>query len=171
MASAPLLDDVAFTTIDSPIGRVLLARTSRGLVRIVFAHEDFGHALDLLESRSSGVHEDRERLTDSVGEFSEYFAGQRRTFGLPLDFSLSAGFRRRVQEALPRIPYGQTRSYAEVAALVGNPRAVRAVGTSCARNPLPIVVPCHRVVRSDGSLGGYAYGLKIKEELLKREVK
>jgi methylated-DNA-[protein]-cysteine S-methyltransferase len=99
----------------------------------------------------------------------EYFDRRRRTFDLPLDLSLSRGFRQLVQRHLPEIGYGETRSYREVAELVGNPKAVRAVGTACATNPLPVVVPCHRVLRTDGSLGGYIGGLEAKTTLLQLE--
>jgi methylated-DNA-[protein]-cysteine S-methyltransferase len=99
----------------------------------------------------------------------EYFAGRRRSFDLPLDHALSSGFRAQVQRLLPGIGYGRTRTYKEVAELAGNPRAVRAVGTACATNPLPLVVPCHRVLRSDGGLGGYLGGTEAKEALLALE--
>lgn len=109
------------------------------------------------------------RLDDAARELDQYFSGTRRTFGLPLDLSLSHGFRQLVQRHLPDIAYGRTRSYGEVARLVGNPKAVRAVGTACATNPLPVVVPCHRVLRSDGTLGGYAGGAAAKSVLLDLE--
>lgn len=109
------------------------------------------------------------RLDRAAAEVEEYFSGHRRAFDLPLDLSLSAGFRRTVQQYLPRIGYGATLSYREVAEQVGSPRAVRAVGTACATNPLPVVVPCHRVLRSDGSLGGYIGGLDAKTALLDLE--
>lgn len=96
-------------------------------------------------------------------------AGTRRGFEVPVDYALSSGFRRTVQQYLPLIEYGHTRSYKEVAASVGNPNAVRAVGTACATNPLPVVIPCHRVLRSDGSLGGYLGGLEAKSTLLELE--
>ncbi len=99
----------------------------------------------------------------------EYFAGQRHSFDVPLDWRLSAGFRSTVLHRLPEIGYGHTASYAAVAQLAGNPRAIRAVGTACATNPLPVVVPCHRVVRSDGSMGGYLGGVEAKRTLLTLE--
>ena len=99
----------------------------------------------------------------------EYFAGRRRVFDVPLDYTLSSGFRQVVQRYLPHIGYGHTQSYKEVAECVGNPKAVRAVGTACATNPLPVVVPCHRVLRTDGSLGGYIGGLDVKHALLTLE--
>jgi methylated-DNA-[protein]-cysteine S-methyltransferase len=109
------------------------------------------------------------RLDVAARELDEYFGRQRRTFDLPLDLSLSKGFRQLVQRHLPEIAYGQTRTYGQLAALVGNPKAVRAVGTACATNPLPVVVPCHRVVRSDGSLGEYLGGVEAKRILLSLE--
>jgi len=102
-------------------------------------------------------------------EIEEYFAGRRSQFDVALDFRLSQGFRRNVLGRLCEIGYGQTASYAAVAAAAGNPKAVRAVGSACATNPLPIVVPCHRVVRSDGSIGQYAGGLEAKRTLLALE--
>ena len=110
------------------------------------------------------------RLQDAVRELDEYFAKRRRGFDLPLDMSLSHGFRQLVQRNLLHIGYGQTRSYGQVAELVGNPKAMRAVGTACATNPLPIVVPCHRVLRADGTLGGYIGGADAKTALLNLEV-
>ena len=102
-------------------------------------------------------------------QLEEYFAGTRHAFDLPLDHALSSGFRQEVQCFLPHIGYGRTLTYKEVAAQVGNPTAVRAVGTACATNPLPVVVPCHRVLRSDGGLGGYLGGLEAKTTLLDLE--
>jgi methylated-DNA-[protein]-cysteine S-methyltransferase len=109
------------------------------------------------------------RLDAAARELEEYFGGQRRAFDLPLDLSLSHGFRLLVQQNLPSIGYGQTRSYRQVAELVGNPKAVRAVGTACATNPLPVVVPCHRVLKADGTPGGYVGGPAAKLALLNLE--
>ena len=108
-------------------------------------------------------------LDAAARELDEYFGGQRRVYDQPLDQSLSAGFRQLVQRHLPEIGYGQTRTYGQVAQLVGNPRAVRAVGTACATNPLPVVVPCHRVLRADGAVGGYIGGPDAKRALLRLE--
>jgi methylated-DNA-[protein]-cysteine S-methyltransferase len=110
-----------------------------------------------------------ERLDTVAREFEEYFAGRRSLFDIPLDFQLSQGFRRTVLARLTGIGYGQTASYAAIAAAAGNPKAVRAVGSACATNPLPIVVPCHRVVRSDGSIGPYVGGTEAKHALLRLE--
>jgi methylated-DNA-[protein]-cysteine S-methyltransferase len=162
--------DVAFRTLDTPIGPLLLAATSHGLVRVAFAREDHDLVLDQLASRvSPRVLHAPARLDRAARELEEYFAGRRGLFDLPLDFQLSRGFRRTVLSHLPEIGYGKTASYAAVAAAAGNPRAVRAVGSACATNPLPVVVPCHRVVRSDGTLGGYLGGLDIKQALLTLE--
>lgn len=164
------LVDVAYTVVDSPLGRLLLAATEKGLVRVAYAAEDHDRVLDTLGARLSPriLHAPR-RLDDAARELDEYFARRRRQFDLPLDLSLSRGFRRTVQRHLPEIGYGQTRSYRQIAELVGNPKAVRAVGTACATNPLPVVIPCHRVLRSDGGLGGYIGGLRAKTALLELE--
>jgi methylated-DNA-[protein]-cysteine S-methyltransferase len=162
--------DVAYTTVDSPIGSLLLAATERGLVRVGFAVEDHDQVLESLASKlSPRVLRSPRRLSAAAREIAEYFAGNRRDFDVPLDFALSSGFRQRVQRYLPSIAYGRTESYAEVANAVGSPRAMRAVGSACATNPIPVVVPCHRVLRSDGSLGGYAGGLATKTALLALE--
>lgn len=162
--------DVGYTTIDSPVGPLLLAATSKGIVRVAYQGEDHDRVLSLLASRlSPRILRDPKRLDAAAREIDEYFAGRRTVFDLPLDFSLSHGFRQLVQRQLPQIGYGTTRSYGQVAAMVGNPKAVRAVGTACATNPVPIVVPCHRVVRADGSLSGYAGGPKAKGTLLALE--
>lgn len=162
--------DVAYTTIDSPVGSLLLAATERGLLRVAYEIEDHDRVLDTISSRvSSRVLRAPKRLDPAMRELEEYFAGVRRGFGLTLDLSLSRGFRQLVQHHLSEIPYGQTESYGQVARFLGNPKAVRAVGTACATNPLPIVLPCHRVLRTDGSLGGYAGGLEAKATLLSFE--
>ncbi len=162
--------DVAYTTVASPVGPLLLAATPKGLVRVAYAVEDHDQVLDTLARRlSPRVLRAPKRLDAAARELDEYFGGRRRSFDLPLDLSLSAGFRQLVQRHLPDIGYGQTRSYGQVAALVGNPKAVRAVGTACATNPLPIVVPCHRVLRADGTPGGYAGGPDAKVTLLRLE--
>ncbi|MBU8577669.1 methylated-DNA--[protein]-cysteine S-methyltransferase [Brevibacterium luteolum] len=164
------LVDVGYTVIDSPIGALLLAATSRGLVRVAFDSEDHDAVLaELAEKISPRVLEADAQLAPIAAQVEEYFAGQRRDFDIPLDRRLSSGFRREVQRQLSEIPYGTTQSYSEVAAAIGQPTAVRAVGTACAQNPIPLVVPCHRVLRSDGSLGGYRGGLPAKQQLLELE--
>lgn len=162
--------DVAYRTVDTPVGTLLLAATDAGLVRVAYQREGFDGVLETLAARlSPRILEAPRRLDTFAAELEEYFAGRRRAFDVPLDFALSSGFRQAVQRSLPRIDYGHTRSYRDVAQLVGNPGAVRAVGTACATNPLPVVVPCHRVLRADGSLGGYIGGADAKSALLALE--
>jgi methylated-DNA-[protein]-cysteine S-methyltransferase len=169
-AEAEGLLDVAYTTIDSPLGTLLLAATPKGLVRVAYAVEDHDRVLSTLSQRlSPRVLRAPRRLDAAARELDEYFSRQRRVFDLPLDLSLSKGFRQLVQRHLPEIGYGQTRTYQQVAELVGNPQAVRAVGTACATNPLPVVVPCHRVLRADGTPGGYVAGPGAKKALLSLE--
>nr|WP_233245572.1 methylated-DNA--[protein]-cysteine S-methyltransferase [Salinibacterium hongtaonis] len=159
--------DVAVSTIDSPVGRILLAATEIGLVRVAFAIEDHDVVLESLAARvSPRIVRAPSRLESATRQIDDYFAGARQQFEVPLDWQLSRGFRRQVLEHLNQIGYGHTESYAAVAAAAGSPRAVRAVGSACATNPLPIVVPCHRVLRSDGALGGYLGGLEAKRILL-----
>jgi methylated-DNA-[protein]-cysteine S-methyltransferase len=162
--------DVAYTVVDSPVGELLLATTSRGLVRVAYASEGHDAVLDALAHKLSlRVLRAPQRLDVVARELEEYFAKRRQVFDVPLDLSLSHGFGQLVQRHLPEIGYGQTRSYRQVAELVGNPKAVRAVGTACATNPLPVVVPCHRVLRADGSIGGYIGGAEAKTALLNLE--
>lgn len=162
--------DVAYRTIDTPVGPLLLAATERGLVRVAYEREGFDDVLRTIAAKvSPRILRSRTRLDNASRQLEEYFAGLRTVFDLPLDYSLSTGFRRTVQRQLSDIAYGHTRSYTEVAAIVGNPKAVRAVGTACATNPLPVVVPCHRVLRANGTLGGYIGGLDAKSALLNLE--
>ena len=169
-AEAEGLLDVAYTTIDSPVGTLLLAATPKGLVRVAYDIEDHDRVLDTLAQRlSPRVLRAPKRLDVAARELDEYFSRQRRGFDLPLDLSLSKGFRQLVQRHLPEIGYGQTRTYGQVAELVGNPKAVRAVGTACATNPLPVVVPCHRVLRANGTPGDYVGGRDAKQALLSLE--
>jgi methylated-DNA-[protein]-cysteine S-methyltransferase len=162
--------DVAVRTIETPLGQLLLAATPRGLVRVAYQREDHDAVLQALASKvSPRILSAPRRLDDAARQLDEYFAGRRRGFELAVDLELAAGFRRTVLSYLTRIPYGRTESYADVARDAGRPAAVRAVGSACATNPLPVVVPCHRVVRSDGSLGGYLGGLDAKRTLLALE--
>ena len=164
------LVDVAYRTIDSPVGPLLLAATRQGLVRVAYETEGFAAVLEALAARlSPRVLHAPQRLDSVAEELEEYFTGHRREFDVPLDYALSAGFRQLVQRYLPRIGYGHTQTYQMVAEHVGNPKAVRAVGSACATNPLPIVVPCHRVLRTNGNLGGYIGGLQAKTALLQLE--
>lgn len=169
-AEAEGLVDVAYTVIDTPVGRLLLAATGLGLVRVAFNREGHDRVLhDLARTIGPRVLRAPARLDAAAREIDEYLAGRRTTFDLPLDLSRSRGFRRAVLDHLREIGYGRTESYAAVAAASGSPRAVRAVGTACATNPLPLVIPCHRVVRSDGSIGQYLGGPEAKAALLALE--
>lgn len=162
--------DVAYRVHDTPIGPLLLASTERGLVRVGFGElgEDAVLA-ELTEQVSPRILRAPGRLDRVATELDEYFAGTRRRFDVGLDTRLAHGFRLEVVRHLCDIDYGETASYADLARLVGSPKAVRAVGTACARNPLPVVVPCHRVVRADGSMGQYAGGESRKRALLELE--
>jgi methylated-DNA-[protein]-cysteine S-methyltransferase len=162
--------DVAYRTLDTPVGTLLLAATPVGLVRVAYDVEGHDEVLAALADRvSPRVLRAPARLDVTARELDEYFAGTRRAFDVPLDRRLSSGFRAEVLAHLPEIGYGHTESYAQVAAAAGNAKAVRAVGTACATNPLPVVVPCHRVVRADGSWGGYVGGPEAKRALLTLE--
>jgi methylated-DNA-[protein]-cysteine S-methyltransferase len=162
--------DVAYRTTDSPVGTLLLVATPRGLVRIAYDIEDHDRVLDILAGRLSvRVLRAPKRLELVARELEEYFGGRRSSFDLSLDLSLSKGFQLLVQQQLSSIGYGQTRSYRRVAELVGSPKAARAVGTACATNPLPVVVPCHRVVYSGGTPGPYVGGIAAKTLLLNLE--
>ncbi len=166
-ADASDLVDVAYRTIDSPVGPLLLAATPQGLLRVAYDSEDHDRVLATLAERiSPRILNAPRRLDPAARELDEYFSGARRQFDLPLDLSLSRGFRLTVLSHLPDIGYGQTASYGTVAALAGRPRAARAVGTACASNPLPVVVPCHRVIRADGDIGAYLGGPAAKRLLL-----
>jgi methylated-DNA-[protein]-cysteine S-methyltransferase len=169
-ADAEGLLDVAYAISDSPFGPLLLAATPRGLVKVGLPGYDPEQALGELAGRvSPRVLEAPARLDEARRELDLYFEGRLTEFDLPLDWRLTEGFRKRVQRAINRIPYGRTRTYTEMARSAGNERAVRAAGTACGSNPLPIVVPCHRVLRSGGALGGYGGGLPMKEALLELE--
>jgi methylated-DNA-[protein]-cysteine S-methyltransferase len=169
-ASKEGLLDVAYTSADSPFGPLLLATTPKGLVRVGLPNQDTDELLvDLATRVSPRVLEAPGQLDEARRELDLYFAGKLTDFDLPLDWQLSKDFRRKVLRAIARIPYGQTRSYTQMATSAGNERAVRAAGTACGTNPIPLVVPCHRVLRSGGALGGYGGGLPMKKELLRLE--
>jgi methylated-DNA-[protein]-cysteine S-methyltransferase len=169
-AAADELLDVAYRTVESPVGTLLLAATAVGLVRVAYDVEDHDAVLAKLAAAvSPRVLRAPARLDATARQLDEYFDKRRTAFDLPVDLRLADGFRRSVIEQLRAIDYGRRRSYAEVAAAVGSPRAVRAVGTACAHNPLPVVIPCHRVVRSDGSAGQYVGGTAAKSALLDLE--
>lgn len=169
-AAAEGLLDVAYANVDSPFGPILVACTPRGLVKLSLPNYDPEEALEQLAGQiSPRVLEAPTRLDDARRQLDLYFEGRLREFDLPLDWQLSKGFRRRALRAIDRIPFGRTRSYTEIARSAGNERAVRAAGTACGANPIPIVVPCHRVLRSGGALGGYGGGLPMKQALLEME--
>jgi methylated-DNA-[protein]-cysteine S-methyltransferase len=162
--------DVSYRTVDSPLGPLLLAATEKGLVRVAFGKEDHDSVLSRLAAQiSPRILRAPRRLDDPARQLEEYFAGKRRAFTLPVDLQLARGFRRSVLLRLRDIPYGRTRSYAAVARAAGNAAAVRAAASACSHNPLPLVVPCHRVVRSDGGLGEYLGGAEAKRTLLSLE--
>lgn len=162
--------DIAYRVIDSPVGPLLVAATEVGLVRVAFASENHDTVLQSLSERiSPRILLAPARLETVVRELEEYFDGNRQGFDVRLDWRLSGGFRSIVLQHLPEIGYGHTASYAAVAKLAGNPKAVRAVGSACAANPIPVIVPCHRVVRADGGMGGYLGGVDAKRTLLTLE--
>lgn len=168
-ADAGLLD-VSYRTVDSPVGSLLLAATPAGLVRVAFEREGHDEVLaDLAVDVSPRILRSLARLDDVARQLDEYFTGERHRFEVPVDLQLAHGFRRTVLDHLRDIGYGTTASYAAIAAAAGRPAAVRAVGSACAHNPVPVVVPCHRVVRSDGSIGRYLGGTRAKQLLLDLE--
>lgn len=167
-AEAQGLVDVAVERHDSPLGPVLVGATSEGLVRVGLPSEGEDAVLADLADRVSPrvLLAPRASVTEARRQLDEYFARRRRGFEIDLDWRLTKGFRRDVLQATAQIPYGRTASYTEVAADAGRPAAVRAAGTALANNPLPIVVPCHRVLRSGGEIGSYRGGPEAKAQLL-----
>jgi methylated-DNA-[protein]-cysteine S-methyltransferase len=164
------LADISYAPVDSPFGPLLLAATRRGLARVAFPEEDLDSVLSRLAARvSPRIVEAPAALETMRRELDEYFAGRRTRFELPLDWTLVGPFGRRVLAITAQIPYGAVLSYAQVAARAGSPHGSRAAGNALGANPIPIVVPCHRVLRSGGALGGYAGGLERKRMLLALE--
>jgi methylated-DNA-[protein]-cysteine S-methyltransferase len=164
------LIDVAYARADSPFGELLLARTDKGVIRIGLPNLPADQLLEQLAERiSPRVLEAPARLDDVRRELDEYFEGKRTEFDLPLDWRLARGFQGKAIKQIAKIPYGKTVSYKELATRAGNPRAVRAAGTACGANPLPVVVPCHRVLRTGGALGNYGGGPEMKKALLELE--
>jgi methylated-DNA-[protein]-cysteine S-methyltransferase len=163
--------DVAYATVDSPLGPLVVAATPRGLVRLAYTgSRDEGEVVeDLAGKLSPRILEAPERLDDVRRELDEYFEGRRADFDVPIDWSLTRGFTGKVLRQTARIGYGKTSTYAEVAGRAGSPRAVRAAGNALGSNPIPVVVPCHRVLRTGGALGGYTGGVERKEFLLRLE--
>jgi methylated-DNA-[protein]-cysteine S-methyltransferase len=164
------LVDVAYASVDSPFGPLVVATTARGLVRLAYPDRNLDEILlDLATRLSPRILEAPGRTDEVRRELDEYFAGHRRRFETPLDWALSRGFGRRVLRAAARIPFGTVRTYRDVASTAGNDRAYRAAGNALGANPIPVVVPCHRVVHTDGGLGGYTGGIERKEFLLELE--
>jgi methylated-DNA-[protein]-cysteine S-methyltransferase len=170
-AAADGLLDLAYASVDSPLGPLVVAATPRGLVRV--AYTEPGSQDDVLEDLAARVSprmlEAPERLDEPRRELDEYFGGHRKEFDLAIDWSILRGFTLKVLRETARIDFGELRSYAEVATAAGSPRAVRAAGNALGANPMPVVVPCHRVVRTGGALGGYTGGVERKEFLLHLE--
>ncbi|HEV3046504.1 MAG TPA: methylated-DNA--[protein]-cysteine S-methyltransferase [Solirubrobacteraceae bacterium] len=164
------LADVVYAPVESPLGTLLAASTRKGLVRLAFPEEDVDAVLEALARRvSPRIVEAPAPLERVRRELEEYFAGSRRAFELAQDWRLMGAFARRVLEATYAIPYGEVSSYGEVAGEAGSARGSRAAGNALGANPLPIVVPCHRVLRAGGALGGYAGGPERKRWLLELE--
>ena len=170
------LIDIAYTEVDSPFGRLLIARTDRGVVRLALPidrgrQRPLDEVLDDLATYvSPRILESPKRLDEERRELQEYFEGRRDHFEVPVDWALTpSGFRNRALHAVARIPYGKVKTYAEIAKAAGNPRAFRAAGTACGHNPIPLIVPCHRVVQSGGGLGNYGGGQEMKRALLDLE--
>ena len=162
--------DIGYSSLDSPLGKLFVASTDAGLVRVGFECEPEELLVADLERRASARVRRGPKLVDAARrQLAEYFDGGRTSFELALDWRLTAGFRRKVLGVTARIPFGATKTYREVAGSAGNPAAVRAAGSALATNPLPIVVPCHRVLRTDGGLGGFRGGLDAKRALLAHE--
>jgi methylated-DNA-[protein]-cysteine S-methyltransferase len=162
--------DVAYTTVDSPFGPLLLAASTRGLLRLAYPDEPVEALVaELAEEVSPRILEAPSRLDPLRRQLEEYFAGSRRSFEFPIDWRLVHGFGRDVLRVTAHIPYGKVSTYGDVAVQTGRPKASRAVGNALGANPMPIVIPCHRVVRTGGGLGGYTGGIHRKERLLQLE--
>lgn len=170
-AEAEGLLDVAYATVDSPIGSLLVASTPRGIVRLGFPTEDADDVLDQLATKiSPRVLEAPARLDTVRRQLDEYFEGRLHTFTVQLDWTLTGqGFRHQILRHTAEIPYGCTSTYMEMATKAGNRKAYRAAGNALGSNPIPVVVPCHRVLATGGGLGGYGGGVSVKERLLRLE--
>ncbi|MGH2923124.1 MAG: methylated-DNA--[protein]-cysteine S-methyltransferase [Solirubrobacterales bacterium] len=167
--------EVAYASVDSPFGEMLLAATDRGVVKLALPTHA-GHELkpdvvlaELAAAVSPRILEAPARLDPARRELDDYFDGKLKRFGVPVDWSLARGFTDKVLHQVARIPYGRTLSYGEVAEKAGNPRAFRAAGTACGANPVPLIVPCHRVVQASGDPGNYGGGPEMKRALLELE--
>jgi len=168
-AAAERLLDIGFDVVDSPIGPLLVAATDRGLARIFFDAEPELHLERLAKAYGPRVLRSAPTVDAARRQLDEYFDGKRDSFALDVDLRGTAPFAEQVLGELAHVPYGETTTYGSLAAKVGSPRAARAVGMVMNRNPIPIVLPCHRVVGANGNLTGYAGGLHVKERLLRLE--
>lgn len=158
-----------YASTDSPFGDLWLAATQRGICRLCFGLTEEGWLEALVHQTDAAPHRDDGRLVEACQQIAQYFAGRRRSFDLQLDLRLGSAFQRRVWTATSHIPYGQVRTYAQMAQAIDAPGSARAVGRALGSNPVPIVIPCHRVLRADGSLGGYGAGQATKRALLRLE--
>lgn len=169
-ARAAGLLDVALGSVDTPAGKLLVAVTARGLARVAFPSESVEAIVAELSTKISPRILESARATDEVRrELEQYFDGKRTSFDLPIDWRLSHGFARKTLHAITKVPFGTVTTYGDLAKRLGSPRAARAVGNALGSNPIPIVVPCHRVVRAGGDLGGYGGGVGRKRLLLSLE--
>ena len=168
-AAREQLLDVAYDLVETPIGTLFIAATGRGLARIVYDADPDREVEQLARAFGLRVLRTAKPIDEARRELDEYFGGRRREFDLPVDLGSVAGFNRRVLGELARVPYGEVVTYGQLAARAERPRAARAVGTVMNRNPLPIVLPCHRVIGANGKLVGYGGGLERKEALLRLE--
>jgi O-6-methylguanine DNA methyltransferase len=162
--------DLFYSILDTSVGTLIIASSDHGLVRILLPHEDDADSTARLQELYpvSTLVEHRERNQSVIDQLAEYFDGSRRTFSLPLEFR-GTYFQRMVWKAVARVPFGQTRSYGEIAGEIGKPTACRAVGAANAANPIPIIIPCHRIIGSDGSMTGFGGGIPLKIKLLSME--
>jgi methylated-DNA-[protein]-cysteine S-methyltransferase len=169
-AASEGLADIGYATVDSPFGTLIAAATEEGLVRLAFPEEPLDEVLDRLAAKlSPRIFEAPTRLDGVRRELDEYFAGSRRDFDVPLDRTLMSAFAKKILAATSAIPYGSVSTYTEMAAAAGSPRGSRAAGNALGSNPIPLIVPCHRVLRTGGNLGGYGGGLDRKRWLLELE--
>jgi methylated-DNA-[protein]-cysteine S-methyltransferase len=161
---------IFYTTMDSSIGRLVIASTNRGLIRIMLPRENNSDSLARLQEAYPGqsIIEDSDKNRDAVKQLREYFEGTRTVFSLPLELR-GTEFQKSVWRTVARVPYGQTKSYGDIAREIRKPKACRAVGAANGANPIPIVIPCHRIIGSDGSMTGFGGGIPLKEKLLRME--
>ena len=161
---------IFYAYMETPIGKLLVASSEKGLVRIMFPHEEKADLVSLLKKEypEETLVEDPEKNLLVIKQIKEYFDGSRTVFSLPLDIR-GTEFQKSVWEALKKVPYGETSSYGEIACSIGKPKAARAVGNANRKNPIPIVIPCHRIIGSDGSMTGFGGGIPLKKKLLELE--